>query len=161
MIQIHLCIIYLCAGLSKLRGARWWDGTAVWTTMNYQEYAPVDMSWLAYGGDGLCHLVSTAGVLLTHFVEISFAFLIWDRRWRLVLLVLALLLHASISLFTGMGAFQAVMVIGGLSFIAPDTIRRCVARWQRQGQATTPAPLSPSPAAQASGGRPARRQRAA
>src|SRR5205823_10233834 len=29
LIQVHMCLIYLCAGLSKLQGARWWDGTAV------------------------------------------------------------------------------------------------------------------------------------
>src|SRR5262249_40194528 len=29
LIQVHFCIIYLIAGLSKLQGASWWNGTAV------------------------------------------------------------------------------------------------------------------------------------
>src|SRR5262249_49140479 len=30
LIQVHFCIIYLAAGLSKLQGPAWWNGTAVW-----------------------------------------------------------------------------------------------------------------------------------
>lgn len=126
MIQVHMCVVYLCAGLAKLRGARWWDGTAVWTSMTLQEFAPFDVSWLAHGGDAFCLLVSTAGVVLTLFVEVSFAFLIWNRHWRPVLLFLAAVLHGGIGILMGMGAFQAVMLIGDLSFLAPESIRQVV-----------------------------------
>src|SRR5207244_1990257 len=54
LIQIHLCVIYLCAGLSKLQGNRWWDGTAVWLTMTLHEFAPFDVTWLGYLGDAVC-----------------------------------------------------------------------------------------------------------
>ena len=30
LIQVHLCVIYLFAGLSKLQGQSWWNGNAVW-----------------------------------------------------------------------------------------------------------------------------------
>jgi HTTM domain len=129
MIQIHMCVIYLCAGLAKIKGARWWDGTAVWTTMTLQEFAPFDVSWLAHGGDTLCLVVSTAGVVLTLFVEISFAFLIWNARWRPVLLLLAVLMHVGIGVFMGLGTFQAVMLLGDLSFIAPESVRGMLDKW--------------------------------
>lgn len=126
MIQVHMCVIYLCAGLSKLQGARWWDGTAVWMTMVLPEYVVVDLSWLAYGGDWLCHLVSNVGVVVTLGFEISFAYLIWNRTMRPLLLFLAVLLHAGIGLVMGLGAFGAVMLIGCLAFVAPESIRAVV-----------------------------------
>jgi hypothetical protein len=130
MIQVHMCIVYLCAGLAKLKGARWWDGTAVWTTVTLQEFAPFDVSWLAHGGDAFCLLFSTAGVVLTLFVEVGFAFLIWNRHWRPVLLFLAAILHAGIGIFMGMVPFQAVMLIGDLSFVAPASLRRFADGWR-------------------------------
>jgi hypothetical protein len=33
MLQVHVCFIYMAAGLSKLLGPSWWDGTAVWGTL--------------------------------------------------------------------------------------------------------------------------------
>src|SRR5207249_10022731 len=86
LIQVHLCVIYLCAGLSKLQGARWWDGTAVWLTVMPEEFALFDMSWLAHGGDVPCLLFSNVGVALTLATEIGFAFLIWNRSLRPVFL---------------------------------------------------------------------------
>lgn len=124
MIQIHMCVIYLCSGLGKLQGARWWDGTAVWMVMMLHEFSPLDMSWLGYWGDWPCLLLSNLGVALTLGLEISFAFLIWNPKLRPVLLFLAVLMHAGIGVFMGMGSFGASMLTGCLSFVPPDTIRR-------------------------------------
>ena len=41
LLQIHVCIIYAAAGLSKLPGAKWWDGTAIWYTIANFEFAPM------------------------------------------------------------------------------------------------------------------------
>jgi hypothetical protein len=124
LIQVHMGIIYLCAGLSKLQGARWWDGTAVWTVMTMQEFAPFDWTWLGLLGDVPCLLISNVGVLLTLGFEISFVFLIWNPRLRPVLLSLAVLLHAGIGLFMGMSAFGAAMLAGCLSFVDPGVVRK-------------------------------------
>ena len=45
LIQIHLCIIYLVSGLSKLLGKAWWEGTAVWGTLASFEFAPMQHGW--------------------------------------------------------------------------------------------------------------------
>lgn len=129
LIQIHMCVIYLCAGLSKLQGNRWWDGTAVWMTLALHEFAPVNVTWLGYLGDDFCLLLSNVGVLLTLGFEIGFAFLVWNRRARPALLALALLLHAGIGFFMGMGAFGAAMLTGCLSFVDADIIRQFAARF--------------------------------
>jgi hypothetical protein len=122
MIQVHMGVIYLCAGLAKLQGARWWDGTAVWSVMMMQEFAPFDLSWIARFGDVPCLLISNVGVLLTLGFEISFIFLIWNPSIRPVLLLLALVMHGGIGLFMGMSAFGAAMLTGCLAFVHPATI---------------------------------------
>lgn len=123
LIQIHTCVIYLCAGLAKLQGARWWDGTAVWSVMMMQEFAPYDLSWLGHLGDVPCMVISNVGVLLTLGMEISFCFLIWNVKLRPVLLIMALVMHAGIGMFMGMGSFGAVMLTGCLAFVAPGEVR--------------------------------------
>jgi hypothetical protein len=122
LIQVHMAVIYLCAGLAKLQGARWWDGTAVWSVMMMQEFAPFDLIWIARFGDVPCLLISNVGVLLTLGFEISFIFLIWNPSIRPVLLLLALVMHGGIGLFMGMSAFGAAMLTGCLAFVHPATI---------------------------------------
>lgn len=123
LIQVHMCIIYLCAGLAKLQGPHWWDGTAVWLIMLQPESAPFDLAWLAQLGDMNCLLISNLGVLLTLSLEIGFAFLIWNRTLRPLILTLALLLHAGIGLCMGLDAFGAAMLTGCLSFVSPTALR--------------------------------------
>ena len=48
LIQIHMCIIYVFAGTSKLQGAAWWNGQAMWMAFANQEYQSVDMTWTAW-----------------------------------------------------------------------------------------------------------------
>ncbi|MFI4873767.1 MAG: HTTM domain-containing protein, partial [Blastopirellula sp. JB062] len=47
LIQVHMCVIYLFAGLSKLSGETWWDGSAMWGALANSEYQSLDMTWLA------------------------------------------------------------------------------------------------------------------
>jgi hypothetical protein len=129
LIQIHMCVIYLCAGLGKLQGSQWWDGTAIWMTMALHEFAPFDLTWLGHLGDTFALLLSNVGVLMTLGFEISFAFLIWNPRIRPALLALAVLLHAGIGFFMGMAAFGAAMLAGCVSFLDAGDIRRFVGRF--------------------------------
>ena len=46
LIQVHMCIIYLFGGISKMRGEMWWDGTAVWYAISNLEYQSLDITWL-------------------------------------------------------------------------------------------------------------------
>lgn len=135
LIQIHMCVIYLCAGLGKLQGSHWWDGTAVWMTMALHEFAPFDLTWLGRLGDTFALLLSNVGVLVTLGFEIGFAFLIWNPRIRPALLALAVVLHAGIGFFMGMAAFGAAMLTGCVSFVDAGDIRSFVGRFMRLFQA--------------------------
>src|SRR5262249_44127809 len=47
LLQLHVCIVYLAAGVSKAQGDQWWNGEAVWRAVMQPEYCSFDMGWLA------------------------------------------------------------------------------------------------------------------
>src|SRR6185295_12232169 len=47
VMQIHLCVIYLAAGLEKATGSAWWNGEAVWQAVTQPVFSTFDLGWLA------------------------------------------------------------------------------------------------------------------
>ena len=45
--QIHLCVIYLSAGLEKAMGRQWWNGEAIWQTISQPSFRTFELGWLA------------------------------------------------------------------------------------------------------------------
>jgi hypothetical protein len=121
LLQLHMCVIYLFGGISKMRGATWWDGSALWFAFASLEYQSLDMTWTVR------HRWLLA--LLTHvtvFWETFYCFLIWPRLTRPVCLLAAVLVHGGIALCLGMKTFGLVMLIGNLAFVAPELVRDIV-----------------------------------
>ena len=48
LINVHMCVIYFFAGISKLQGEAWWNGEAMWRAFANLEYQSIDMTWLAW-----------------------------------------------------------------------------------------------------------------
>jgi hypothetical protein len=119
MIQIHMGIVYLCAGLAKLQGQTWWSGYATWMTMQTSEFALVDMRWLGHMPFWVWNGITTFATYATLAFEIAFIFLIWHPFWRPILLFGAVALHAGIGFFMGLVSFGMIMLTGCMSFIAP------------------------------------------
>jgi hypothetical protein len=143
LLQVHVCIIYMASGLSKLLGPAWWDGTAVWGTMANPEFSP--MRYALYMGflrllaehRWLWHLVMTAGTFFTLFFEISFAFLVWNRRLRWIMVVAAVLLHLGIALFMGLVTFSMIMLTAVLAFVPAETVHQLFSQLVRLRNGTT------------------------
>ena len=91
LMQVHLCVVYLFAGLGKLQGAAWWDGTAIWGAFASYEYQTVDMTWLVHLPWAI-NLITLASV----FWEVSYPFLVWPRLTRPLCLAMAVLVHVGI-----------------------------------------------------------------
>ena len=121
LIQIHMCVIYLFGGIGKMRGEMWWDGSALWYAIANYEYQSMNMRWLVRYPWFIALLTH-----LTVFWETFYAFLVWPRYTRPVMLVMALLVHGGIALFLGMPTFGIAMIIGNLAFIRPETTSRIV-----------------------------------
>lgn len=123
LIQLHMCVIYMCSGLAKLQGETWWDGTAVLRSLLGYELALLDLRWLGGFSDVQLEWFSNLSVAATLVFEIGFAFLIWNRLLRPLLLVGAVALHLGIASLMGLIGFGVIMITGCLSFVAPTSIR--------------------------------------
>jgi hypothetical protein len=128
LMQIHVCIIYVVAGVSKLQGELWWNGNAVWATMANYEFSPVRfqlyadfIAWLPKHR-WLWETVTTALSYGTVVFEIGFPFLVWNMRLRWIMLVGAILFHLSIAFFMGLDTFGLMMLTLVLSFVPMDAV---------------------------------------
>jgi hypothetical protein len=121
LIQVHMCVIYLFGGIGKARGAVWWDGTAMWLAFATLEYQSLDMVWTVH--------MPWLLALLTHitlFWELAYAFLIWPKLTRPVMLILAVLIHGGIALAMGMKTFGLMMIIANLAFVYPEYVEATI-----------------------------------
>jgi hypothetical protein len=118
LIQIHMCVIYLFAGMAKFTGPAWWDGTALWMAFGNMEYQSMDMTWMAH-----YPLLINIMTHVTVFWEISYSALIWPRLTRPVVLILAIPLHMGIAICLGMITFGLAMLIGNMAFLSPEFVR--------------------------------------
>lgn len=117
LIQLHMCVIYAFAALSKLKGEAWWDGNAFWMSVANTEYRTLDLTWLAWH--------PWLGELITHVSlawELTFCVLIWNRHWRPLVLLMGMLVHVGIGAFLGMWTFGLVMMFTYIAFLDPATL---------------------------------------
>jgi hypothetical protein len=122
LINVHMCVIYFFAGISKLQGESWWAGEAIWRAMANLEYQTIDMTWMA-GYPWLINLATHVSVLW----ELFFCTLIWRPRLRPWMLAGAVVLHVGIGACLGMWTFALIMLVGCGSFLPPDRVRDLVA----------------------------------
>jgi hypothetical protein len=123
LIQLHLCVIYLFGGIAKMRGQMWWDGSAVWYALANLEYQSLDLTWLVHHA----WFVS----LLTHvtvFWETFYCALIWPRRTRPVMLLIAAGVHGGIAAALGMVTFGIAMLFANVAFVPASIVRTTVER---------------------------------
>ena len=131
LLQFHVCIVYLAAGLSKARGEQWWNGEAIWRAVMQPEYCSFDMAWLA----SVPWVARSAG-WGTLLVEIGYAAFIWPRRTRPVWLLATVGMHLGIGVFMGLWLFSAVMIVLNISAFGSDWVsafargfvRQCISR---------------------------------
>ena len=142
LMQCHLCVIYLFAGLSKLQGLSWWTGFAFWGGIANQEYQTLDLTWLADWP-----LVINALTHLTVAFELSYCVLIWNRWTRPLVLLVAVGLHLGIVFALGMPTFGLAMLIANVSFISPSLIRTLIDGPPRRCAGGPPASTKQTPAA--------------
>ena len=122
LIQLHLCLIYGAAGLAKLRGPQWWDGTAIWGLLTAAEFNQLDLTWLASYPYVLNFLTHT-----TIALEVGYPVLIWVRPLRPLVLFGMVLLHIGIGLSApGLTVFAVAMLAGNIAFVPGPWLRSLV-----------------------------------
>lgn len=132
LIQLHLCIIYLFGGLSKMRGDFWWEGSAMWWSIVNYEYQSLDIAWL-----GRSPVLIAVLTHVTIFWETFYAALVWPRLTRPIVLAMAVFVHGGIAIALGMPTFGSMMIVANLAFVEPRTTARWVewaaAKCRRRG----------------------------
>lgn len=106
VMQLHLCIAYLCSGLEKASGEQWWNGEAIWRSLVAQGYQLFDFTWLAQ--HPALAIVSGWLVLV---VEVGYALFVWPQRTRRLWVAAVAAMHAGIGVFMGLHVFAAVMIV--------------------------------------------------
>ncbi len=134
LINVHMCVIYFFAGISKLQGPAWWNGEAMWRAFANLEYQSIDMTWLAWH-PRLLDFMTHVSVLW----ELSFCALIWVPRLRPLVLTLGVALHIGIGACLGMWTFGLIMLVGCASFLPAEAVRRVVEAWIPGRTTSTPA----------------------
>lgn len=117
-VALQVFLIYVVAGLSKVQGSQWQDGTAV--------YYPLRLD--AFGvWPGLNDLLVANGVLINIvtyvavFVQLFFPFLMLQRWTRIAALICILGMHAGIGIFMGLPLFSLSMMAADTIFIRDST----------------------------------------
>lgn len=119
MMQIQICVIYAYTGWEKLKGASWWDGTALWSVMANPQMTTMDFSFLR----SIPWIIPIVAYITILF-EIYFpAMVAWDKT-RHGWLLLGVLFHAGIGLFMGLGPFAVTMVSTYFLFLDPSLLER-------------------------------------
>ena len=151
LIQVHMCVIYFFAGVSKLKGDAWWNGEAVWMAVSNTEYQSRDLTWIAWY-PWISDLVTHATIMW----EMTYWIFVWRPVWRPIYLLIGVLMHLGIGMFLGMWTFGLVMIFTYISYFPPETLAR-IGHWLgrclpwRQGNAILTSPAGHCPGGVAEG----------
>lgn len=129
MMQIHFAIIYFGAGTSKLMGASWWQGTALWGCLANYSFAPLQydgyMNVLEFlvAHRWIWELVMSGMAVFTLVLELGFPFAVWMPQMRLPFMICAILFHTGIGILMGLRIFSFLMCVLLSSFATPEEVR--------------------------------------
>lgn len=112
LVQLQVALMFLVAGLDKLRGGSWWGGYAVWIAVTNVTFGWIPVGWLAEHFE-----VVRALTWLTLAFELAYPVLIWPLRVRPWLLAGALVLHAGFAVMLGLWAFSLAMLTAHAAFL--------------------------------------------
>ncbi len=126
LIQLHLCVIYIFGGLSKMRGEMWWDGSALWYSVVNYEYQSLDLTWL-----GRFPFIIASLTAATIFWETFYCALVWPRITRPIMLIMAVFVHGGIAIALGMVTFGTIMIVANAAFIEPELTRTWINKLRR------------------------------
>lgn len=157
VIAAQVCFLYGCAGLYKVQGHKWADGTALHYVLNIDLFRPwPELSQVIDGH----HVLLTVVGYMTVLVQVAFPFVLFSRL-KYPVLILLLGMHVNIAVFMGLPLFSGAMIVADAVFL-PDRFYRAVGRLRRTvrragvtgaeahpDRASATVPLQPGPAGDA------------
>ncbi|MDJ0382495.1 HTTM domain-containing protein [Streptomyces sp. G-G2] len=134
VIAAQVCFLYGSAGLYKVQGGSWGNGTALHYVLNLDLFRP----WPAVSLMADAHPVPMAVAgYLTVLLQVAFPFVLFGRLKYPVLTVL-LGMHLGIAVLLGLPLFSGAMIIADAVFL-PDRFYRSLGRlWRRVARRPEP-----------------------
>jgi Vitamin K-dependent gamma-carboxylase len=105
-IMLQICIVYIFAGLHKLQGEVWTNGTALYYILNSGDFS-------AYAINEYITRLPIIVYFLTWFTiafQLSFPFLVWLPKTRKSVLILGIILHLGIFVMMRIDNFSFIML---------------------------------------------------
>lgn len=114
ILQVQLCIVYLVAGIWKVRGPTWRNGSAVGLVLQLGEFQrfPIPDVFMT-------PLMSQAMTFGTLALELGFPVLVWVPRLRLPVLAAGLAFHAGLDWAMNVQLFQWLITSYYLLWLEP------------------------------------------
>ncbi len=123
---IHVCLIYFISAIHKIHADLWFSGVATYYTFNSERFNGTAIN-TALAKNALFVVLTTYG---TVFVELFYPLLVWVKRWRVIMLVSAALLHLGIGIFMMLYDFQLIFIFVQGFFISNEQWLNVYARLQ-------------------------------
>ncbi|MFF1447294.1 HTTM domain-containing protein [Streptomyces sp. NPDC058274] len=132
VIAAQVCFLYGSAGLYKVQGGSWGNGTALHYVLNLDLFRPwPELSLMADEHDALIAVACYLTVLL----QVAFPFVLFGRL-KYPVLTMLLGMHVGIAVLMGLPLFSGAMIIADAVFL-PDRFYRAAGRlWRRTGRGT-------------------------
>ncbi|MER5810015.1 HTTM domain-containing protein [Streptomyces sp. NPDC002033] len=126
VIAVQVCFLYGSAGLYKVQGGSWGNGTALHYVLNLDLFRP----WPALSLMADAHPVPMAVAgYLTVLLQVAFPFVLFGRL-KYPVLTMLLGMHLGIAVLMGLPLFSGAMIIADAVFL-PDRFYRALGRWWR------------------------------
>jgi hypothetical protein len=127
VIAAQVCFLYGSAGLYKVQGGTWGNGTALHYVLNLDLFRPwPELSLMVDKHD----LMISVACYLTVLLQVAFPFVLFGRLKYPVLTIL-LGMHVGIAVLMGLPLFSGAMIIADAVFL-PDRFYRSLGRlWRR------------------------------
>jgi hypothetical protein len=138
VIAVQVCLLYGSAGLYKIQGASWGNGTALHYALNLELFRPWPV--LSHFVDEHTLLIAIAGYL-TVLLQVAFPFVLFGRL-KYPVLTMLLGMHIGIAVLMGLPLFSGAMIVADAVFLPdrfytflPHLGRRVVRRTDGSGPA--------------------------
>ncbi len=109
LVQIEVCLVLWSAGVEKLQGGMWWNGTAMYYIMHLDDFSfhyPIPQ----FVQNSL--LVSRVMTWASLWIEVGAPILIWFKETRRAALLVIVLLHLGIEYMMNLFLFEWIMLAG-------------------------------------------------
>lgn len=110
ILGIHLSIVYFVGGITKLAGPTWWNGGAIWTSLERPDL-DIGMQFIEYFDNKFIFIALGIATIL---VELLYPVMIWFCKTRTVWLTLTLGMHLFIAIVMELHFFASVMIFFNL-----------------------------------------------